>query len=61
MYTRFKGNQLYEDVKIYFRIPFTIYWIAGINFESYTEKSKRLLCIAYKGFDGNGYFWRVIR
>jgi len=43
---------LQENYKVYFRIPFTIYFVAK-------RMDLKLLCLVKKKFNGN-YFWKEV-
>lgn len=46
-----------SDFHIYFRIPFTWYWIARVAPFDFIIERKRLFCIATKKWDGEMYYW----
>jgi len=48
----------FEEIKIYFRIPFTMYWLGRIQGECRHEWSKLYLFV--KEFDCENWYFKIV-
>ena len=48
-----------DNIHVYFRIPFTMYFVCRTVITEDNYKSKLFLCT--KRFDNAGYYWNVIK